>query len=117
MLAPGNTCLSSQQPRHLDGLPLIAAGRRSDATGLQGARDASQRHNPACLYIADHGTRGFVRLGGVGRPGGACFAYRLGGDGTAKLFAPRLGRCQGGLGPLADSARLILCYGGQNVQG
>jgi hypothetical protein len=79
----------------------MAGGRRLDAKTLQGTGDSGKGFDPARLYIADYDARGFVRFGGVGRPSGACFAYGLDGDGTAKLLAPRLGCRQGRLGALA----------------
>jgi hypothetical protein len=39
MLAPGTSYLSRQRPRHLDGLPLIAAGRSPDANLIVPGQD------------------------------------------------------------------------------
>jgi hypothetical protein len=84
----------------------MAARWRLDAMGLQGTGDAREA-NAACLYVSDHGTRRVIGR----RPSGPRPRYRLGGHETAELRAPRLGCCEGRLGPLADAASFTLwCY-------
>ena len=102
--------LCRQQPRDLDRLPLAAPAGRLDVSHLKHTGDTGKRLDATGLDFANDCYGRGIRLGRVGGVGRPRIGHRLSRNGATQLSTAGFGNLQGGLRPLANSARFVLSH-------